>query len=37
MDIGIDPNRPVRSIFYELEKGILSDLNYPTTPLARPQ
>ncbi|GAK58230.1 YD repeat protein [Candidatus Vecturithrix granuli] len=34
-DIGIDPNRPTRSIYYLLERLILLQRNYPTIPLKR--
>lgn len=32
-DVGIDPSRQRRSPFYELEKDILKQLNYPITNL----
>lgn len=35
-DIGIDPIRPTRSPFYELEQKILKTNNYPTIQLGRP-
>jgi hypothetical protein len=35
-DIGIDPVRPRRSPFYQLEKDLIQKNNYPTTPISRP-
>ena len=35
-DIGIDPVRPRRSPFYQLEKDLILKNNYPTTPISRP-
>ena len=31
IDIGIDPTRSRRSKFYEMEKRIIKEANYPTT------
>jgi hypothetical protein len=37
IDIGIDPTRNRRSTFYEMEKRIIKEANYPTTPFYRIQ
>lgn len=37
IDIGIDPTRNRRSTFYEMEKWIIKEANYPTTPFYRLQ
>jgi hypothetical protein len=37
IDIGIDPTRNRRSTFYEMEKRILKEANYPTTAFHRIQ
>lgn len=37
IDVGIDPTRNRRSTFYEMEKRIIKEANYPTTPFDRIQ
>lgn len=32
IDIGIDPTREIRSPFYQLEKQVLMEHNYPVIP-----
>lgn len=37
LDIGLDPLRSSRSPFYELERRILEEFDYPTTRIPRPE